>query len=176
MEIEKVKQKVKKGKKFNRGFFGTAIISFFLPFITISCQNTDIVKLSGVNLITGKTIEVPTSAFGSTEQRAVSGDWRVAFAFLSAIVGFLMSFFKKNNSTIPAVNGTLGTLLLLMLKFDLDREVSQQAQGMLNVTYGLGFWLAFFLFLAAAIINGLNLYDDKFSKSELKDADSSEEK
>ncbi len=171
MEIEKVKQKAKKAKKFNRGFFGTAIISFFLPFITVSCQNTEIVELSGVNLITGKTIEVPTSVFGTTEQRNISGDWRVAFAFLSAIVGLLMSFLKKNNSTIPAVNGTLGTLLLLMLKFDLDREVRQQAQGMLNVTYGVGFWLSFCLFLAAVIVNGLNLYDDKFSKSESKKSD-----
>ena len=171
MEIEKIKQTAKKGKKFNRGFFGLAIISFLLPFITVSCQNTPIMRFSGVNLITGKTIEVPTSAFGTTEKKSIPGDWRVILAFLSAIIGLLTSFLKKDNSTIPAINGSLGPILLLMLKSDLDRQIIEQGQGMLNVTYGLGFWLAFFLFLAAAIINGLSLYDDKFSKSESKDSE-----
>jgi hypothetical protein len=169
MKKEELNQKVKKRQIFNRGFLTGVIISFFLPFVTVSCDNIEVLELSGVNLVRGKTIMVNYDLVGDSEEESIPANWRAILALLSAIVGLLISFIKKENSTAPTVSSGLGSILLLMLKFDLEKKAREEV---LDISFGLGFWLAFFLFLSAAVINGWGLYHDKISNSGSKKSDS----
>ncbi|MDF5730410.1 MAG: hypothetical protein PUP92_20905 [Rhizonema sp. PD38] len=51
-----------------------------------------------------------------------------------------------------------------MLKSKLDDEILKQGQGLLLVSYGLGFWLAFLFFVASALVNIYTLVQDKDEK------------
>lgn len=142
-------------KKFSPAIFGIAIICFFLPFINVTCSGEKVATLTGIQLVTGTTIEQP-SMFGEKKQvRKVEGEPLAILAFLSAIVGLGLSFLKSRKSSIaPAIMGIAGLILLLLLKAKLDNDILREGEGMLRLEYEIGFWLTFLLFLFAAGWNG----------------------
>ncbi len=150
-------------KKFSLAIFGIVLVCFFLPFITVSCQGQKITTLTGIQLVTGTTIEQP-SMFGKKQVQKVSGEPLAALVFLCAAFGLGSSFIKGKKSAIaPAAAGGIGLISLLMLKLKLDNEILREGKGMLELEYGVGFWVVLILFLIAIVLNVYLMQGKTFS-------------
>lgn len=142
--------------KISAALFGVALISFFLPFVDVSCQGQKMATFTGIQLVTGTTIEQP-SMFGERHQnQKVDPEPLAILAFASAIVGLGLSFLRgRKLAIVPAIAGVAGLVLLLLLKSKIDNEAMREGGGVLRAEYEVGFWLTFLLFIAAAGLNGL---------------------
>lgn len=149
-------------KKISPALFGISLICFFLPFITISCQQQPIANLTGVQLATGTDIKQPRFFGKETKEQKIPADPLALMALVSGVVGLGTSFIKAKRSAIaPAGAGAAGFILLLMLKSKIDNEIVKQGQGLILVSYGLGFWLVFLLYVSATVINIYSFVQEK---------------
>lgn len=156
-------------KKFSPAIFGIALICFFLPFINVSCSGQKIGSLTGIQLVTGTTIE-QSDLWGKKQVQKVDGEPLAIAAFISVFAGLGLSFIKARKGSIaPAVIGAAGVILLLLLKSKIDNEVLRQGGGMIQVNYGVGFWLTFMSFLSAGVFNAFSLSQSKGSHLPVKD-------
>lgn len=129
-----------------------ALFCFFLPFVTLSCPGANI-TLSGVQLVTGTTVEEP-QMFGGPTQRELGSEPLAVLAFLCVLAGLVVGLASpKGVRAISVGLGVLGAVLLLALKAKIGSDVSRQGEGMLSVSYGLGYWLALLSCLFAAAFN-----------------------
>ncbi len=150
--------------------FALILICFFLPFITISCQGSPVIKMSGLQMATGVEMADPSaslnSAFGGVpstpKTQKIPGTPAVGITFCLAGVGLATSLLLKNRQRYlaQAIAGGLGVLLLLWVKSSTDDAVLKQG-GIIQVNYDAGFWLAFLLFLGATGLNGYQYLEDR---------------
>jgi hypothetical protein len=142
-------------KRFSTAIFGIALICFFLPWVNVSCQGQKVATFSGVQLVTGTTVEEP-QMFGPAIEKKIPGEFLAILVFLSACAGLALSFIKdKRGATGATVTGGMGIIFLLLLKSKLDNDILRQGQGILQIDYGAGFYLTLLLFLFAI---GINIY------------------
>ncbi len=158
-------------KKLSPAIFGIALICFFLPWVNVPCQGQKVITLSGIQLVTGATIEEPKffrelkssshpyikEPRGSSEEyNKTKGEVLAIFALIATISGLSLSFLKSKKGTLgPAITGAIGTILLLMLSAKLNNDIFQQGKGLLQLDYRIGFYLTLILFLSAI---GVNVY------------------
>ncbi len=144
----------KVAKNLSRVIFGIAFFCFFLPFLNVSCGGQKVATFTGIQLVTGTTIEQPSILGERKTAQRVSAEPLAIFGFLCAIVGFSVSFLKGRKSPVAlAITGAAGSILLLLLKAKIDNDVLREGRGILQLSYDMGFWLAFFLFLSVAALN-----------------------
>lgn len=140
--------------KFSPAIFIIILICFFLPFINITCQGEKVATLTGIQLVTGTTIEQPSMFGAKGKTKKVEGELMALLAFISAIVGLILSFLKNRKISLAiAIVGGVGLLFLLLLKNKLDNDMLREGQGMLQLEYSIGFWLTFIFFILAAVWN-----------------------
>lgn len=156
-------------KKVSPAIFGIILICFFLPFVTVSCQNQKLATLTGVQLATGTTIEQSSLLEQQNKEEKIPADPLASIVLVSACVGLGTSLLKsKKSAIVPAITGAVGSGLLLMTKAKVDNEVLKQGRGLLQVEYGIGFWLSFLLFLSATALNAYIFFQDrKFSQERI---------
>jgi hypothetical protein len=148
-------------KKASPAVFILALICFFLPFVTFSCEGRKVLSLTGIQLVTGSTIQQP-QMFGPSQSQKVGAEPLAVLALLCGLAGLGLSFLKGQTSSIaPAATGVLATILLLALKSKLDGDALQQGGGVLQVNYDVGFYLVEILFLAAVALNVFVLMQGK---------------
>ena len=148
-------------KKLSPAVYVLALICFFLPFVTFSCQAQKILTLSGIQLVTGTTIQQP-QPFGPPKAQKVDAEPLAVLAFLSGIAGLALSFLRGRKSAIaPATAGVVAAILLLALKSKLDGDALRQGGGVIQVDYAAGFWAVLILFLAAVAVNVFFLVQGK---------------
>ncbi|HHV76675.1 MAG TPA: FHA domain-containing protein [Syntrophothermus lipocalidus] len=136
------------GKKISPALFALIIICFLMPFVSISCSGQEIVTLSGVNMVFGKMVQLPT---GETE--SVGPFPMVIVVFVLALVGVGVGFWKNRLSNVAAFAvGLVGPITMCLFKSSFDEEAVSQG---LTTQWGAGYYLTLLLFLAGA---GLNLY------------------
>lgn len=146
-------------KKFSPVVFVFVIICFFLPFVSFSCGGEKIITLSGVQLVTGTTVEEPSSPgdmFGrpQRESERVDPEPLAIIALVITIAGLGLSFIKNRKGAIaPAIAGGAAAISFLAMKYKIDREVLREAEGALQAEYNFGFWLAFLLLILAVVLN-----------------------
>ncbi len=149
-------------KKISPALFGITLICFSLPFVTVSCQQQPVITLTGIQLAAGISIKQPSLFANQSKEQKIPSDPFTVLALISGVVGLGTSFIKAKKSAIaPALSGATGSILLLIIKSKLDDEIIKQGQGLLIVTYGLGFWLAFFLFASATVLNVYSVVQEK---------------
>lgn len=143
-------------KRMSPAVYVVIFICFFLPFSHISCAGEKVATLTGVQLVTGTTIEGPSSAFGEKEEtEKIDPEPLALLTLIITIIGFGVSFLEGRKSTLfAALVGGLGSVSLLCLKAKIDNEVLREGEGILRVEYGFGFWLILLLFLFAIGLNG----------------------
>lgn len=140
-------------KKISPAIFGIALICFFLPWVNVSCQGQKVMTLSGIELVTGTTVSEPRM-FGPPRTIKVPGETLAALALVAVIIGGILSLFKGQIGVKgPAVVGGLGTILLLLLKSKMDDDILKQSQGVLQISYEMGFYLTLVLFISAVALN-----------------------
>lgn len=164
-------------KKLSPAIFGIVLICFFLPWVNVSCQGQKIATFSGIQLVTGTTIEEPKmfrelKGFShpyadelrrsSKQANKIEGELFAILAFLAAIGGLSSGFLKRKMGTLgPAIAGGTGTILLLLLSAKLNNDIFQQGQGLLQLDCRIGFYLTLILFLSTI---GVNMYPMVYGK------------
>jgi hypothetical protein len=158
-------------KKFSPALFVIIIFCFFLPFVNLSCGGQTVMSLTGFQLITGTEYK-PAGMFGQddmfnqkSEKQNVDAQPLALLAMLAAVLGLILSFLKlKSTALFCAVVSVLGCLFLLLLKVNLDNDAAMSGQGMqgvIQLDYQFGYWLAFLLFILAAIVHWLIFKEPK---------------
>jgi len=136
--------------------FGITVICFFLPFVTVSCQNQSLASFSGIQLAFGTTMEQP-SLFGQAQSRKIDGIPAALLALIACGVGLFVGIVgaQGDSKPIPSLLAAVsGLVLLLFLKSGLDDEILKQGNGLLHADFSPGFWLACLLQLSAVGLNG----------------------
>jgi len=136
--------------------FGGILLCFLLPFVTISCQREPVVKLTGIRLALGTTVERPAvtdhprpdPVAGPVEVEG--GEPLAFFAFLCAGVGIGLSL-AIGRATRPGLAGLafLGMILLLLLRHKLYHDASD----LYRLQFHVGYWLALGGFALAGLVN-----------------------
>jgi hypothetical protein len=138
-------------KKFSPVVFGIVLICFMLPWVNLSCEGHNAAPFSGIQLVTGTTVE-------RQNQKVKSEPLAVAILVL-IVLGFALSFLKdKKSSIIPSIIGAAAFALLLMLKSKIDTEASNQS---IQVQYAIGFWLVLVFVIGAIVLNGYLFFYSK---------------
>jgi hypothetical protein len=134
-----------------------AILSFALPFVTVSCQRQEVARLSGLQLATGTAIH-QNGPFGMPQDKQVEPVGFSYFALLCAVVGMALTVMKyRRGHLVSAALAIAACASLLLMKLMYDQEITQQGFGMVVVSYGSGFVLAL-LFLALGAVSSLLQY------------------
>lgn len=144
--------------KISPALFGLIVICFFLPFMNISCGGQKIVTLTGLQFVTGTSVEQQDPFSGKAKSEKIESEPLAVAVFLCALAGLALSFLHSRSGTIlPAIAGGAGGGLLLLFKHGMDQKVLQEGEGLIQVQYEFGFWLMLMLFLAATVMNLLLL-------------------
>lgn len=146
---------LKNGKKLSASLFALVLICFFLPFVTISCDNRPVGEISGIELATGKTVSAPTFT-GQTRGQNIPGDGRAVLVFVAAAVGIGTSLIRVRRSFLVSAGvGVFGLLMLLSIKSEMDKQMIEQGAGYtgFKADYGLGFRGPVLFFIAAFCLN-----------------------
>jgi hypothetical protein len=135
--------------------------------------------MTGLQVATGVEIATPNTSFSSfgdsdmerrmsslsqPKKQKIQGNTQAALAFCAAIAGLVTTLVLKQRQQkylVPAISGGVGTLLLLLIKSGTDDSIVKQGSGMIQVSYGLGFWLSLLLFLGAAGLNGYQFMEER---------------
>jgi hypothetical protein len=148
-------------KKASPAVFILALICFFLPFVTFSCEGQKIVSLSGIQLVTGTTIQQP-QPFGPPQSQKMDAEPLAVLPLLCGILGLALSFLKGRSGAIaPAAAGGLAAILLLAMKSKIEGDALSKGGGVIQVNYEIGLYVVVILFLAAVALNVFVLMQGK---------------
>jgi Flp pilus assembly protein TadB len=163
-------------KLISPSLFALILICFFLPFTTISCQSTPIVTMNGYQLATGTTVD-QTSGIGNSlsttlgslnssasksSDKKIPGNPLAGFILAITCAGIALGFVTvRHQEIIQAIVAGIGAILLFILKSEVDSQTLKQGQGVLQTSYGSGYWLSLLLFLGAVGFNGYRTWLDK---------------
>jgi len=142
-------------KMFSTITFLVVIVLFFMPFVNFSCNGKNFVSLTGIQLVTGTTLE---SGYG---QQSVPGSALAFFALLCPIIGLLGGYFKgfgefkaKGIRKVLALVSVAGLVLIFVLKSQLEEEAIKQGKGMFTVDFPTVVWFIVF-YIAAISVNAM---------------------
>lgn len=141
-------------KKISPAVFGIIIVCFFLPFMDVSCSGQKFMTFSGIQMVTGTTIQKPGGFGQKSKIEKIDGEPFAVATFVCVLAGLLVSFIKKRKSAIlPAIASGAGVVTLLMLKNKIDGDILKDGGGMIQVSYVFGFWAILLLLIISTILN-----------------------
>jgi len=154
-------------KRISPAIFGILLICFFLPWVSVSCQGQKVITLTGIQLVTGISIEesevfrdlkrfnhpyIRTPSPSSAEK--INGEPLAILTFLATIGGLILSLLKSKIGLLgSAIAGGIGIILLYALSSKLINETLKHGLGILQLDYRFGFILTQVLFLLAVAVN-----------------------
>jgi hypothetical protein len=150
-------------KKFSPAFYGVIVLLFFLPFVNLSCGGQTIMSITGFQLITGTEVKA-SGMFGemnsddelnTDQKKEIESQPLALFAFLAALIGLIVSFFKKRiPALINIVISIAGVVFLLLLKVSLDgdADLNVSGQNVITLDYQFAYWFSIILFIAGAVV------------------------
>ncbi len=134
--------------------FGLIIVLFLMPFVNVSCSGMVNIPLSGMDLATGKTIEMKEPFSGKVQRQKIDPEPLAAIALGCAVLGLLVGFVKARPARLlNAAFGGGGAVLLLLLKNKIDSEVMKEGGGIIALNYEFAFWATLILFFVAAAMS-----------------------
>jgi hypothetical protein len=147
--------------------FGSAILLFLLPFVTVSCGNMVNVPLTGMNLAVGTSLEMKEPFSGKIKKEKVEMEPLATLALIAAVIGAIFGFVNAMPARIlNLLSGIAGIFFLLLLKAKLDKEVLKESSGMVVLHYEAVFWIVMLLFLLAAVVSIYAVISSNRSKIE----------
>jgi hypothetical protein len=121
-------------------------------------------SVTGFQLITGTEIN-PTGMFGgeinssdelnTDQKKEIESQPLALFAFLAALIGLIVSFFKKRiPALINIVISIAGVVFLLLLKVSLDgdADLNVSGQNVITLDYQFAYWFSIILSIAGAVV------------------------
>ncbi len=142
-------------KKLSPVLLGVALLGYFLPFVTVSCQGQKVASFTGTELVFGTTVQQP-QVFGPPKAQRIESEPLAVLAFLCCLAGFGLGFAKSRNSEIgaAAVAG-VSFIALMLLRSKLEDQALQRSRGAFQVAYEFGFWLVVLLSAGAGVLSAL---------------------
>jgi hypothetical protein len=137
--------------KVSPAIFLAAVLCFLLPFITVSCGTQKIGRFSGLQIADGTSLDRP-EVLGRAPNEKVDVEVMATIAGICVLGGLLLSF-VRGQSLLPAMAAAVGAMSLFLMKARLDERVAQQGQGLLRVSYDVGYWLEILLLIAGTAWN-----------------------
>jgi hypothetical protein len=127
------------------------ILFFVLPFLQVSCDGRTVVRLTGVQLVTGSEMDAPMS----NESQKVSPEPFAVIALLALAAGTVFCLSNgKGSATAAAIAGGAAAAALLALKIRMDAQITKEAGGLpLTVDFLMGFWGAVLSALAGLVLS-----------------------
>ena len=103
--------------KTSSALYGIALICFVMPFVVVSCQSQKVLTLTGVQLVTGTTMEQPGSG-----PKVMRGDLLAKITLLATVGGLVICLIGTGRlyTILSIVAGTIGGISLLGLKIRID--------------------------------------------------------
>ena len=151
-------------KKFSPAIYVVIVILFFMPFVNLSCGGQTIMSISGFQLITGTEVDAKgmfggemnsSDEMGTDEKKEIESQPLALFAFVAAIIGLIISFFKMRITALSnIVVSVAGVVFLLLLKVSLDgdADLNVSGQNVITLDYQFAFWFSIILFIAGAVV------------------------
>jgi hypothetical protein len=143
-----------------------ALLSFFLPWVTVSCGQQPVAKLSGFDIAAG-TASIHNPITGLTQNYSSTPSFAICLAallvFLAIVAGLMMA--RRNAARMAFFCSGFAIALILYRLFDADALSTERrgvldsiATGKLDVKTAFGVWVAlaalsFSLLLARRIAN-----------------------
>ena len=100
---------------------------------------------------------------GTDEKKEIESQPLALFAFVAAIIGLIISFFKMRITALSnIVVSVAGVVFLLLLKVSLDgdADLNVSGQNVITLDYQFAYWLCIILFIAAAVVQWKIFADD----------------
>lgn len=161
--------------------FGLVFLLFFFNFFTIKCNDTKLIALSGINLVTGvsdvsKQLAGPLKELGSMndsqddENKANDKDNKIApnffaiLAFGTVIIGGIILFVSNKSSNLIATTcSVIAFISLILLRLTFGGSLQDQGNDMIKVSIGINFayWFALFLLLGTTYLSYIR-YKNKY--------------
>jgi len=142
-------------KKLSPVLFGVALLGYFLPFVTVSCQGQKVASFTGTELVFGTTVQQP-QMFGPPEAHRIDGEPLAVLAFLGCLAGLGLGFAKSRNSEIgTAVVAGITFIVLMLLRSKLEDQALRRSSGAFQVVYEFGFWLVVVFIAAAGVLSAV---------------------
>ena len=151
-------------KKFSPAIYVVIVILFFMPFVNLSCGGQTIMSISGFQLITGTEVDAKgmfggemnsSDEMGTDEKKEIESQPLALFAFVAAIIGLIISFFKMRITALSnIVVSVAGVVFLLLLKVSLDgdADLNVSGQNVITLDYQFAYWCSIILFIAGAVV------------------------
>jgi len=130
-------------RRISPAIFGFALFCFVLPFITLSCPGGQF-TFTGVQIALGTTVKEPGMFGQEGEEKKIHGEPLALMALICVAAGLCAGLLLRGGAAKWAGVGLgiLATLFLLFLKGKINNDVMKEGEGMFQVTYGAGYWLA----------------------------------
>ena len=129
------------------------VVLFFLPFINVSCSSMVNIPVTGMELATGKQLEIKDPVNGGIRSRNLSPEPLAGAALGSAALGLLFGFFRGRTARVlNMLSGAAGLGFLLLLRNKMEQEVLAQGGGVIALNYEVGFWASLTLFGLIALV------------------------
>ena len=127
---------------------------FVLPFVTFSCLGQDLASLTGLELVTGTSVEMPGDD-GNPQRQEIPAESLALVALACGVAAGVLGLVLKSVRTaiLPAVISAVAAVALLLLKSKIDRDVLANGEGMLQATYTWAFWLVVGAYPAGCLSN-----------------------
>ena len=132
--------------------FAGSILCFFLPFVTVSCGGVKVITLSGQQMATGTSIQVP-QPFGPPKSQEIAPDPFAAVAALCAIVGVGLSLAGTRLAVPRAIAGGVGSASLGIMASRMESQIQSATQGMGSAHLEVGFSMTIAFLIAGTALN-----------------------
>jgi hypothetical protein len=140
-------------KRFSPALFAFVLFCFFLPFVSVSCQQQKVATFTGIQLVTGTNVQEP-QLVGPPKSDRLNPEPLAILAFFCGVIGLGLSFLKgRNRGIASATFAAGGAIALLFLKSRVDGQFLNRSSGFIHPDYEIGFWLALISYFAAAALN-----------------------
>lgn len=161
--------------------FAVGVLLFFLPFMEIKCNETTLVQMSGLNMVTGaepkvgsdfeqmaKGLDTKNDGTKTTTKSEKKGKVYIAaiLALALGVIGVAISFMNKGGyNPVKMIAGAVGAVALIILMFQVkgdvneqmtaDKKGNDQMAGMMKLSVDFTFWfyLCVISYLASAFFS-----------------------
>ena len=135
--------------------FLLVLLLFTLPWMTIKCEDGDVVTVTAVDMIVLEEAVISTPGGRDTLSPEVIDSALVYVAGVIAITGIVLLFVPMHRDTkryTRAALGALGALSLFGFMAQMIWRVHSGSEGLASVSMEYGFYLAVLVFLAAIVL------------------------
>ena len=142
-------------KMFSPALFLLALMCFALPWMHVSCQGQRIATLTGIQMVTGTTIQQQgMGMFGQRKAQKIPPEPFAIIVCIITVIGLVMGFIRgRTSSMFSGAAGAIACILLLILKTKIETDAFRESQGLLHVDYAIGFWFFAILCMAAVALS-----------------------